>query len=189
MGLFDDVLDNVGEPYKGGGKGFEWGTHEVVIGTAAPAQKKTQNNPDAAVIEVEVFDPADNDRTAKTTLYFHTEGGAKMSVTKILGILVHNAGEDKKETIRQLGKKLFGTIDDPTKARDVAAKLMSEKMVGKKAYLVAEPQGKYSTTSYGDLWHYEAEPQGEKPAKSEAQKVADAVGGEVVEDFELPKDL
>jgi len=188
MGMFDDVLDNVGEPYKGG-KGFTWGTHEVVIGTAAAAEKKLKSGENAKVIDVEVFDPADNDRTAKTTLYFHTEGGAKMSVTKILGILVHNAGEDKKDTIRELGKKLFGSIDDPEKARDVAAKLMSEKMVGKKAYLVAEPQGKYPTTSYGDLWHYEATPQTDKPEVSEAQKVADAVGGEVVDDIELPEDL
>lgn len=162
MGMFDDVLENVGEPYKGG-KGFEYGTHEVVIGTVEPAQKKTRNDPDAAVIEVEVYDENDNARTAKCTLYFHTEGGAKMSITKILGIMIHNLPEEKKEAVRKLGKKLFADINDPTVARDVAVKLMAEKMIGKKAYLVAEPQGKYKTTSYGDIWHYEADPEGDDP--------------------------
>lgn len=162
MGMFDEVLNNVGEPYKGG-KGFEYGTHEVVIGEVAATQKKTKANPDAAVIEVTVFDAIDNDKTATCTLYFHTEGGAKMSVTKILGIMVHNAGEEKKDAVRELGKKLFASINDLTVARDVAAKLMTEKMIGKKAYLVAEPNGTYKTTSYGDIWHYEATPQSDPP--------------------------
>ena len=160
MGMFDEVLENVGEPYKGGGKGFEYGTHEVVIGLIEPQQKKTKNNPEAEVIVVTVYDPADEERTAEATLYFHTEGGAKMSLTKILGIMVHNVGEEKKDKVRELGKKLFANIDDPTKARDVAAKLMMDKFMGAsdkpgyKAFLFADPQGKYKTTSYGDIWHY-----------------------------------
>lgn len=162
MGMFDDVLNNVGEPYKGG-KGFGWGTHEVIIGTAGSAEKKTKANDAAPVIEVEVYDPNDESRTAKCTLYFHTEGGAKMSVTKILGILVHNAGDAKKDAVRELGKKLFSDITDPVKARDVATKLMQDKMLGKKAYLVAEPTGNYKTTSYGDLWHYPATPESDEP--------------------------
>lgn len=185
MGMFDEVLENVGEPFKGG-KGFEYGTHEVLIMQAEAKQKKTKANDKSEVIEVVVADEADNDKNATCTLYFHTEGGAKMSVTKILGILVHNAGEEKKDTVRELGKKLFGSIDDPVKARDVAVKLLSEKMIGKKAYLVAEPQGKYKTTSYGDLWHYAAEPQGEP--QDEAQAAAKATGGAVadVSEDELP---
>lgn len=189
MGMFDDVLENVGEPYKGG-KGFEYGTHEVVIGVVDPTTKKTKAHDAAPVIEVEVYDPKDEDRTAKTTLYFHTEGGAKMSVTKVLGILVHNNPEDKKEAVRNLGKKLFASIDDPAEARDVAAKLMSEKMIGKKAFLVAEPQGKYKTTSYGDLWHYEAEPQ--NPAVDSTlggTPLEGAAAQEAIEAIELPDDL
>ena len=31
MGMFDEVLEIVGEPYKGGSKGFEYGTHKVQI--------------------------------------------------------------------------------------------------------------------------------------------------------------
>lgn len=192
MGMFDDVLENVGEPFKGG-KGFEYGTHEVVIGTVTPTEKKVKSNDKAAVIEVEVFDEADNDKTATCTLYFHTEGGAKMAVTKILGIMVHNVGEEKKDAVRELGKKLFSSIDDPTKARDVAAKLMSDKLVGKKAYLVAEPQGKYKTTSYGDIWHYAAEPQ--SAPQDDAQATAKAVGGAVADEEttdnapDFPEDL
>lgn len=186
MGMFDDVIDNVGEPYKGG-KGFEYGTHEVLIMLAEAKQKKVKSNDNASVIEVTVADEADNDKTATCTLYFHTEGGAKMAVTKVLGILVHNVGEEKKETVRELGKKLFASVDDPTKARDIAAKLISDKMIGKKAYLVAEPQGNYKTTAYGDIWHYAAEPQGEP--QDDAQKAAKDTGGSVVDESELPEDL
>lgn len=186
MGMFDDVLENVGEPYKGG-KGFEYGTHEVLIMLAEAKAKDTKKSKDNAIIEVTVTDTKDENKEASCTLWFHTEGAAKMSITKVLGILVHNVGEDKKETVRELGKKLFGSIEDITKARDLAAKLMSEKMLGKKAYLVAEPQGKYKTTAYGDLWHYAAEPQGE-PA-DDAQKAAKDLGGSVVDEAELPEDL
>lgn len=186
MGMFDDVLENVGEPYKGG-KGFEYGTHEVIIGTVTPAVKKVKSNDKAAVIEVVVFDEKDNEKTATCTLYFHTEGGAKMAVTKVLGLIVHKVSEDKKDTVRELGKKLFGGLDDPAKARDVAAKLMNDKLLGAKAYLVAEPRGNYKTTAYGDIWHYPAEPQN---AAEQADKVADAVGGkditEEVDPGEIP---
>lgn len=183
MGMFDDVLENVGQPYKGGGKGFEYGTHKVTIGTIEPGQKKTKNNAQAEVIVVTVFDPADAERTAETTLYFHTEGGAKMSVTKVLGMLVHNVGEEKKDKVRELGKKLFGEINDPTVARDVAAKLMAEKLTGKEAFLVAEPNGKYKTTSYGDIWHYESSPQGDAPVEESILDGATNVSKEKADDI------
>lgn len=187
MGMFDEVLEHVGEPFGGGGKGFEYGTHEVLIMLAEGKKKKTKANPEAEVIEVTVADEADNDKSATCTLYFHTDGGAKMSVAKVLGILVHNSGEDKKDSVREHGKKLFGSIEDPIKARDICVKLLNEKMIGKKAFLVAEPQGNYKTTAYGDLWHYAAEPQGEP--RDEAEKVAKEVGGSVADDIELPEDL
>ena len=189
MGMFDEVLENVGKPYKGGGKGFEYGTHEVVIGLIEPQQKKTKNNPEAEVIVVTVYDPADEDCTAEATLYFHTEGGAKMSLTKILGIMVHNVGEEKRDKVRELGKKLFANIDDPTKARDVAAKLMMDKFMGASdkpgynAFLFADPQGKYKTTSYGDIWHYAYE---DPDADDRAEKEADAaIDGEELSGSEL----
>lgn len=188
MGMFDEVLENVGEPFKGG-KGFEYGTHEVIIGSVDAKEKNTKNDPKAIVLEVVVFDEADNDKQATCTLYFHTEGGARMAVTKVLGLMVHNVGEEKKDAVRELGKKLFGSIDDASKARDVALKLMQEKLVGKKAYLVAEPQGKYKTTAYGDIWHYAAEPQGDP--RDDAEATAKAVGGSVVDedDIDIPEDL
>lgn len=163
MGMFDQVLENVGEPYQGGGKGFPYGTHKVIVGIVEPTTRKLKSGVEAAVIEVESYDPEDQDRTGKSTLYFHTEGGAQMSVTKILGIMVHNVGEEKKDKVRELGKKLFAGIEDPTKARDVAAQLMMDKFLGDQkkqgyeAFFFADPQGKYKTTNYGDLWHYEYE--------------------------------
>lgn len=184
MGLFDEVLDNVGKQF--GGKGFEYGTHEVVIGTVEAKKKDTKNTKDAEIIEVVVFAENDNEKQATCTLWFHTDGAAKMSVAKVLGLLVHNQPEEKKDAVRELGKKLFGSIEDITKARDVAAKLMAEKLVGKKGYLVAEPNGKYTTTSYGDLWHYPAAPQG---ARTDAEETAKAVGGSVADDIEVPEDL
>ena len=188
MGMFDDVLENVGEPFKGG-KGFEYGTHEVLIMLIDPKQKKVKANAEAEVIEVTVCDEKDEDKTAICTLYFHTEGGAKMSVAKVLGIMVHNVGEEKKDAVRELGKKLFASVDDPTKARDIAAKLMNDKMIGKKAYLVAEPQGKYKTTNYGDLWHYAAEPQSAAPtnAADMGEDITNTPEGEETPEF--PEDL
>ena len=191
MGMFDDVLENVGEPFTGGRKGFEYGTHEVLIMGAEAKQKKTRANDRAEVIEVEVSDKTKDPRSALCTLYFHTEGGAKMSVAKVLGIIVHNVGDEKKEAVRELGKKLFASVDDPTKARDIAVKLINDKLIGKEAYLVAEPQGKYSTTGYGDLWHYPAEPQSAKPEKAEdlGEDITDTKEAEDVADINFGDDL
>ena len=188
MGMFDEVLSNVGEPYKGGSKGFEYGTHTVRIGLVEAATRKLKSGVEANVIEVESYDPADEDKIGKSTLYFHTEGGAQMSVTKILGIMVHNVGEEKKDRVRELGKKYFGDITDLEKARDAAAKLMTEKFMGKgseagyEAYFFADPRGKYKTTNYGDLWHY---PYEDPDADDRADKIADEVGGEKLEGDEL----
>lgn len=171
MGMFDDVLENVGKPFTGT-KGFGRGTHEVLIGEAKAVEKNTVKMSDAPVIEVSVFDPNDEGKQATCTLYFHTEGGAKMSVAKVLGILVHNQPEEKKDAVRELGKKLFGSITEAGKSRDVALKLLNEKLIGKKAYLLAEPRGTYPTTSYGDLWHYAAEPRVEAKPAAAAQDEA-----------------
>lgn len=177
-GIFDDILANVGEPYTGG-KGFEYGTHEVIIGTAEAKSKDTQKAKNCAIIEVVVFDETDNDKKANCTLWFHTEGAARMSVKKVLGIMVHNVGEEKKDRVRELGKQLFGGISDLTKSRDIAVKLINEKLLTKKAYLVAEPQNGYNTTSYGDLWHYPAEPQSKKQEILGGEDVTEEVAGDL----------
>lgn len=179
MAFLDEVLDKVGQPHNQS-KGFTFGTHDVVIGEAEATTKDTQKMKAAPIIRITVFDPQDNERTAECTLYFHTEGGAKMSVVKILGILVHNVPEEKKEAVRNLGKKLFGDAETPEKARDIAIKLISDKLIGKKAFLVAEPQGKYITTAYGDLWHYQAKAEG-------GDELVD-LGGTVATDTE-PNDI
>lgn len=181
MGLFDEVLDNVGKPYVGG-KGFEYGTHEVIIGTAEAKKTDTKKSKGNEVIEVVVFDEEDNEKKATCTLWFHTDGAAKMSVTKVLGLLVHKVPEDKKDAVRELGKKLFGSVNDSVKARDIANKLINDKLLGEKAYLVAEPNGDYTTTSYGDLWHYEAQPQNAE--KKEDDSVDMSAAGDVeIEDI------
>lgn len=185
MGLFDEVLDNVGAEYKGG-KGFEYGTHEVVIGEVTATSRDTKNTKGAAVIEVIVFDEVDNDKQATATLWFHTEGAAKMSVTKVLGLLVHKVGDEKKEVVRETGKKLFSSIDDITKARDIAAKLMNDKLIGQKGYGVAEPNGDYKTTSFVDLWHYPAKPE-PRDGVSEKTDVEEMIDN--AEEVELPEDL
>lgn len=189
MGMFDEVLNNVGEPYSGGSnsKGFEYGTHKVKILLAEPEQKKTKNDPNAEVIVVSVCDPADEENVAEATLYFHTEGGARMSVTKVLGLLVHKSGEDKKDAVRALGKKLFEQIDDPTKARDVAAKLINEKLIGQEGFAFADPQGKYKTTKYVDLWHYEYEdPSADDRADAAGDIHEDIKNGEPVPAEDIP---
>lgn len=189
-GMFDEILENVGEPYTGGSKGFKYGTHEVVIGTVTSAQKDLQSAKNADVIEVESYDINDPERIGKSTLYFHTEGGAKMSVTKILGMIVHNVGEDKKDKVRELGKKLFAGIESPSKARDVAAKLMTEKFMvnGKeyKAFFFADPRGKYSTTNYGDLWHYNYEDPDRDDKEEKAANEAMLEEGEEIDTSDMP---
>lgn len=191
MGMFDEVLENVGEPYKGGNKGFEYGTHKVKILLAEPGQKKTKNDPNAEVIVVSVATDEDPDNVAEATLYFHTEGGARMSVTKVLGLLVHKSGEEKKDAVRKLGKQLFDQIDDPTQARDVAAKLIADKLIGQEAFAFADPQGKYKTTSYVDIWHYPYEdPNADDRADAAANDEPTAVeGDELKEATDAFKDL
>lgn len=171
--FLDDVLENVGE-VRTPSKGFEYGTHEVIIGEAVATTKDTAKQKGAEIINITVFDEADNEKTATCTLWFHTEGGAKMGVSKVLGLLVHSVGEEKKDAVRELGKKLFGSLKTPAESRDVAVKLINDKLIGKKAFLVAEPAGKYPTTSFGDIWHYPAEPQGQRIAKSDDGELTEA---------------
>lgn len=172
--LFDDILNNLDKDRSSAGQGFERGTHEVVIGLAeAKTDAKGRD-----IIKVTVMDKDDNDKTAEATLWFHSEGGVKMSVDKVLRLIIHNVSEDKKPKVRELGEKIFGSMTDFTKAREAALQLINEKLIGKEGYLVINPSGNYSTSRYGDLWYYPAEPQ-----KSEA---ATKLGGEDVSVDDLP---
>ena len=156
--LFDDILNNLDKERNNSGQGFERGTHTVAIGLA---ESKTDAK-GRDMIKITVLDPNDNEKTAEATLWFHSEGGAKMSVDKVLRLLIHNVDEDKKPKVKELGEKLFASINDTKKARDIALNLINEKLIGKEAYAVADPQGNYSTTKYVDIWYYPAKPQGEK---------------------------
>lgn len=180
MGFLDEVLDKVGEEWQGG-KGFEAGTHPVKIMLA----ESTKDSKDRDIIKVTVCDAEDEEKTAEATLWFHTEGGAKMSVTKVLGLLVHSVDESKKEQVRDLGKKVFAKADTIAKAQPIVLKLLNEKLIGKEGFLVATPNDKYLTTKYGDLWHYPAEAQTVK----QTADVKEAMGGGEEIDIEDIPDL
>lgn len=175
--LFDDILNNLDKERTGSsGQGFEYGTHTVVIGLAeAKTDAKGRD-----VIKVTVMDPNDNDKTAEATLWFHSAGGAKMSVDKVLRLIVHNVDESKKPKVRELGEKIFAAITDFGKARDAALTLINEKLIGKEAYLAVNPSGNYTTSKYGDLWYYPAEPQNNG---AKAQKATDVPQAELPEDW------
>lgn len=167
MGFLDEVLDKVGEQWQGS-QGFEVGTHKVLIGSA----EGIRDAKDRSIIKIKVFNPENESQIAESTLWFHTEGGAKIAVAKILGILVHNQNtEEKKEAVRTKGKKLFGSIQTPEKAQEVALTLLNEKLIGKEAFLVVTIDNeKYATSNYGDLWHYEREERSDEEIDLAADK-------------------
>jgi hypothetical protein len=166
--FLDDVLDDVGkEPSMT--RGFTPGAHTVTIGLAEGAK----DSKDRDIIRVTVI--GENEEEGEATLWLHTEGGAKMAVTKVLGILVHNVAEDKKSTISDFGKRVFANVKAPMDTKDHLLKILNEKLIGKEAFIYAEPQEKYDTTKYVDLWHYD---QGNRaPKQDEASKVAEITGG------------
>lgn len=157
MGLFDEIVDNL-DKERTGGKGFEYGTHEVLI-MLAEGQTDSKGRD---VIKITVADKEDNDKTGEATLWFHSEGGAKMGMDKVLRLLTHNVDDDKKPKVKELGQKLTAGITDLIKGRDIALKLINEKLIGKEGYFVVEPKAGYTTSKYGDIWYYPAKPQGEK---------------------------
>lgn len=156
MAIFDDIVNNLDKEKGAAGKGFEYGTHTVKI-MLAEAKTDTKGRD---VIKVTVCDEKDEEKLAEATLWFHSEGGAKMSVDKVLRLLIHNVDEEKKPKVKALGEQVFAKIDDFGKARDAALQLIQEKLIGKEGYLAVNPSGNYSTSKYGDLWYYPAAPQG-----------------------------
>jgi hypothetical protein len=134
---------------QGGAQGFAPGAHTVHIGLA----EATKDSKDRDIIKVIVL--GENDEEGEATLWLHTEGGAKMAVTKVLGILVHNTAEEKKATISDFGKRVFAGVKEPAEVKEGLIRILNEKLIGKEAYIYAEPQEKYDTTKYVDLWHYD----------------------------------
>lgn len=134
---------------QGGAQGFTPGAHTVHIGMA----EATKDSKDRDIIKVIVI--GESDEEGEATLWLHTEGGAKMAVTKVLGILVHNTPEDKKATISEFGKRVFAGVKEPGDVKEGLMRILNEKLIGKEAFIFAEAQEKYDTTKYVDLWHYD----------------------------------
>lgn len=132
-----------------GATGFAPGAHTVKIGMA----EATKDSKDRDIIKVIVL--GESDEEGEATLWLHTEGGAKMAVTKVLGILVHNTAEEKKATISDFGKRVFAGVKEPGDVKEGLMRILNEKLTGKEAYIFAEAQEKYDTTKYVDLWHYD----------------------------------
>lgn len=175
----DEALDNVGKEVSNT-SGFSAGAHTVKIGWV----EKTKDSKDRDIIRVTVM--GENDEEGEATLWLHTEGGAKMAVTKVLGILVHNVVEDKKPTISDFGKRVFANVKNPIDAQDGLFKILNEKLIGKEAFIFAEPRDGYQTTKYVDLWHYDQS--NRKPAETtpEATPVAES---EKLDESDLPDNL
>ena len=148
------------EKQQGGAQGFVPGAHTVEIGLA----EAVKDSKDRDIIKVIVI--GENDEEGEATLWLHTEGGAKMAVTKVLGILVHNTPEDKKATISEFGKRVFAGVKEPADVKDGLMRILNEKLIGKEAFIFAEAQEKYDTTKYVDLWHYDQSKR--QPAESQA---------------------
>lgn len=143
----NEALEQTGKT-PSGATGFTPGAHTVKIGLA----ESETDSKDRSIIKVTVL--GDNDEEGEATLWLHSPGGAKMAIIKVLGILVHNVSEDKKPTISEFGKRVFANVKEPADVKDGLLKILNEKLIGKEAFIYAEPQEKYSTTKYVDLWHY-----------------------------------
>ena len=167
-------------------QGFTPGAHTVKIGLA----EGMTDSKDRSIIKVTVI--GENDEEGEATLWLHSPGGAKMAIIKVLGILVHNAAEDKKATISEFGKRVFANIKTPADTKDGLLKILNEKLIGKEAYIYAEPQEKYDTTKYVDLWHYSQDKRmPQKIANDNTSTVnnVEDLGGEEVDSAEVPDGL
>ncbi len=188
-GFLDDVFEKIGSHENN--QGFPRGTWPVKILLA----EDEHDSKDRSIIKMSV--EGENGEIGEATLWMHSEGGAKMAVTKVAGALVHNASEDRKDTIRESVKKLLtkaSEMGDLELTKKVLLKLISEKLIDKEGFAVSDPQGKYSTTKYVDFWHYPFVLEGDEP-KTDIDKVKDAMGGgeevavEDDDEIEIPDDL
>lgn len=193
-GYLDDVFAKIGS-YENN-KGFARGTWPVKI---LLAEDETDNK-DRDIIRVSV--EGANGEIGEATLWMHSEGGAKMAVSKVGGLIIHNSAEDKKDSIRENMKKLFekaSELNDLKLTKKILMKIIAEKLIGKEGFAVSDPQGKYSTTKYVDLWHYEYQLEDDnreverKESNAPTETAADIIAsGEDVtndDDIKLPEDF
>jgi hypothetical protein len=168
----DEALEQTGKTPTGG-SGFTEGAHTVKIGLAEATTTKTKEVEKADIIKVTVL--GDNGEEGEATLWLHSPGGAKMAIIKVLGILVHNQPEDKKAQISEFGKKVFANVKTPAETKEGLLKILNEKLIGKEAFIFAEPQDKYNTTKYVDLWHFDQSNRVPKDAEVDHDNTVDNV--------------
>jgi len=188
MGYLDEVFEKIGS-YENN-KGFTRGTHAVKILLAEDEQ--TPKDQDIIKVSVE----GANGEIGEATLWFSSEGGAKVAVSKIGGLIVHNSSEDKKDSIKEHLKTLFSKaseLNDLKLTKKILLKIIDEKLIGKEGFAVADPSGKYSTTKYVDLWHYERQLEDRKTEptsdKEEAEEIIANSEPVNIDDIELPADF
>jgi hypothetical protein len=192
-GFLDDVFDKIGS-YENN-TGFKRGTWPVKILLAEDEEDSKGRD----IIRVSV--EGANGELGEATLWMHSEGGAKMAVSKVGGLIIHNSDESKKDSIRESMKKLFAKaseMNDLKLTKKVLMKIISEKLIGKEGFAVSDPQGKYSTTKYVDLWHYEYQLEDgdgvDKKADATPVETAEEIiasGKDVTDDddIEIPEDF
>ena len=163
--------------------GFTPGAHTVRIGLA----EATKDSKDRDIIKVTVI--GENEEEGEATLWLHSPGGSKMAIIKVLGILVHNVKEDKKATISDFGKRVFAGVKEPKDVKDGLLKILTEKLMGKEAYIYAEPQEKYDTTKYVDLWHYSQDKRMPEKIAKDTTSTVNNVDIEGAEPTEVPDGL
>lgn len=167
-----------------GNTGFAPGAHTIHIGLAEAAT----DSKGRSIIKVIVL--GDNEEEGEATLWLHSAGGAKMAIIKVLGILVHNVAEEKKPTISEFGKRVFANIKTPEDTKAGLLKILNEKLIGKEAFIYAEPQEKYDTTKYVDLWHYDQSKRAPKGAEVDHDNTIDNVDdAEEASSDEVPDNL
>lgn len=196
-GFLDDVFDKIGS-YENN-TGFKRGTWPVKILLA----EDEQDSKDREIIKVSV--EGANGELGEATLWMHSEGGAQMAVAKVGGLIIHNSDESKKDSIRENMKKLFAKaseLNDLKLTKKILMKIIAEKLIGKEGFAVADPSGKYTTTKYVDLWHYEyqleknqeiadIEADNRNDGDEETTEAIMATGKDVTEDddIEIPADF
>ncbi len=176
----NEALDQTGKA-PNTSTGFTPGAHTVHIGLAEAAT----DSKDRSIIKITVIGA--NDEEGEATLWLHSPGGAKMAIIKVLGILVHNVAEGKKPTISEFGKRVFASVKTPAETKDGLMKILNEKLIGKEAFIYAEPQEKYDTTKYVDLWHYDQSKRAPKGATLDQDNAIDNIDG--AEETEAPDGL
>lgn len=86
---------------------FEQGVHKVQI--SGVEFGFTDDKEEKEYCEITVVDPDNGEKTDKVRLWFHTEGAQAFSFSTLRAIFVHNAPEDKKDSVRAKFNGLNGT--------------------------------------------------------------------------------